>query len=54
MITRIRGFLESVAGTRAVIVPSGDAFAYEVLVPAFVGLALATKTSQTITLFTLQ
>ena len=54
MITRIRGHLESVLGTRAIVVPAGEAFAYEVLVPAFVGLALATKSGQTITLHTLQ
>jgi holliday junction DNA helicase RuvA len=54
MITRIRGHLESVMGTRAVVVPAGEAFAYEVLVPAFVGLALATRTQQTVTLHTLQ
>jgi Holliday junction DNA helicase RuvA len=54
MITRIRGHLESVLGTRAIVVPAGEAFAYEVLVPAFVGLALATKANQTVTLHTLQ
>ncbi|HLP85973.1 MAG TPA: Holliday junction branch migration protein RuvA [Phycisphaerales bacterium] len=54
MITRIRGHLESVLGTRAIVVPAGDAMAYEVLVPAFVGLALATKSGQTVTLHTLQ
>jgi holliday junction DNA helicase RuvA len=53
MITRISGTLESVLGTSATICPSDKTFAYEVLVPAFVGLSLAPRSGQNVTLHTL-
>lgn len=54
MITRITGKLDELDGSRAVIVPSSEAFAYEVLLPAFLATEFTPRISQTVTLVTLQ
>ncbi|HYF14744.1 MAG TPA: Holliday junction branch migration protein RuvA [Phycisphaerales bacterium] len=54
MITRIRGVLESVEGTSATIAVEGGAFAYEVLVPAFLAVELAPAAGSVVTLVTVE
>lgn len=54
MITRITGKLDELDSSRAVIIPSGDAFAYEVLLPAFLAVEFTPRIGQTVTLVTLQ
>lgn len=54
MITRITGKLDELDGSRAVIVPASDPFAYEVLLPAFLAVEFTPRIGQTISLVTLQ
>ncbi len=54
MITRITGKLDELDGSRAVISPAGNAFAYEVLLPAFLAVEFTPRIGQTVTLITLQ
>ncbi|MFO0831465.1 MAG: Holliday junction branch migration protein RuvA [Phycisphaerales bacterium] len=56
MITRITGLLETIDDGRAVIAPGsgGAGFAYEVLLPAFLAVELATRMGKPVTLVTLE
>lgn len=64
MITRITGTLEAIDGTSAVVAPSGSAgaggahdpgaFAYEVLLPAYLAESMRPRVGHAVTLVTLQ